>query len=550
MSSIPPDFPPTCPTCGSRTETTFYDHPRSSRISELLKCNDPPSNGELSDFQSIVKSGPGHIADLDKKIARAKQHLAALIQERNVLEANICDARTLSSPIRRLPSDVLRGIALATIPSRYRLMNFPIACPGISNSLDSKESPWTLAQVSHRWRSIIVSAPEVWSSMALVIKRDEGPVAVAHQMFMAGLRLERSKLLPLTLSVSISPKADVSNHPLLLLISTRSSLVRNLRIEASLISYPAFSWWRGRLDQLYRLTLRDRSRFGREPESSGSIKSVIDAFEYAPELKMITVENFHSSSFHFPGTQITNLTLIGTIGWEDVQNFRQFQNLIHLHVMYPESGLSVPADHRAIPLPALTSLTLTYVYHMPNPPPASLHGSDLIFSLISMPNLTRLQLTYYSGFIVCPSIPMPNAITALRIGLDGRCDSMPSSGLSVLLKSVPNLHELVISPSSMFPFPYDASRLVELLMDIPLYHLRTLDLRGSWFQERRRPTRSCMHKFVEIVEAHTQGNIGEIDKIETVYLRCPLTLDPVYTRRWRSLIDRGLKLVYGHPEPY
>ncbi|KAK0221277.1 hypothetical protein IW262DRAFT_1493150 [Armillaria fumosa] len=129
MLSISPNLPDTCPTCGSLTKTTFSDHPRSSRVSELLRCNDPPSDSELSDFQSIVKSGSGHIADLDKKIACAKKHLTALIQERNVLAANIGDARTLSSPIRRLPSDVLRDIALATIPSRYQVMNFHFQKP-------------------------------------------------------------------------------------------------------------------------------------------------------------------------------------------------------------------------------------------------------------------------------------------------------------------------------------------------------------------------------------------------------------------------------------
>ncbi|KAK0187493.1 hypothetical protein F5146DRAFT_1206248 [Armillaria mellea] len=161
MSDIPPDLPNPCPTCGSLANTTFSNYSRSSRVSELLRCNDTPSDIELSDFQNVVKSGPGHIADLDENIARAKKHLTALIHERNMLEANIGDAKTLSSPIRRLPSDVLRDIALETIPSRYQVMNFSERQPGRSKSLDSRESPWTLAQVSHRWRLIIVNAPEI-----------------------------------------------------------------------------------------------------------------------------------------------------------------------------------------------------------------------------------------------------------------------------------------------------------------------------------------------------------------------------------------------------
>ncbi|KAK0435729.1 hypothetical protein EV421DRAFT_1215021 [Armillaria borealis] len=546
MSSIPPDLPNPCPTCGSLTKTTFSDHSPSSRVSELLRCNDPPSDSELSDFQNVTKSGPGRIADLDEKITRAKEHLTALIQERNVLEANIGDARTLSSPIRRLPFDVLRDIALATIPSPYEVMNFPSA-----NDLDSRESPWTLAQVSQRWRLTILNAPEVWSSMSLVIQHDEKPIIVAHQMFMTGLRLERSKCLPLTVSISVYPEADISNHPLLLLISTRSSLIRNLRIEASLISYPAFSWWRGRLDQLYRLTLMAVAPLSRVPQPSGSIKSVIDAFEYAPQLKMITMDEFHSS-FRYPKTQITHLTLL-TIDWKDVENIRQFHNLNNLHITYSRSTPPVSTGHRVISLPALTSLTLMYLYDRPHQLPPSLPPSHLesdpIFSLISIPNLTHLRLVYSPGFIVCPSIPIPNAITALRIELDIRDHTMSFSQkeLSVLLESIPNLRDLVISSSSMAPFVCDASLFVFLLGDIPLHHLRTLDFRGSTLQGWMFGI-NCMQKFVEMVEAHRQGDSGEMDQIETVYLCYPLTLDPIYTRRWRSLIDGGLKVVYG-PEP-
>ncbi|PBK59681.1 hypothetical protein ARMSODRAFT_1009638 [Armillaria solidipes] len=548
MSSIPPDLPNPCPTCGSLTKATFSDHSRSSRVSELLQCNDPPSDSELSDFRNVTKSGPGRIADIDEKIAHAREHLTALIQERNVLEANINDARTLSSPIRRLPSDVLRDIALATIPSRYEVMNFPELRTGSSNSLDSRESPWTLAQVSHRWRLTIVSAPEVWSSMSLLIKHDEKPTTVAHQMFMTGLRLERSKFLPLTVSVSVHPEADISNHPLLLLISTRSSLIRNLRIRASLISYLEFSWWRGCLDQLYCLTLMAVAPLSRVLQPSGSIKSVIDAFEYAPQLKMITVDDFHSS-FRYPKTQITHLTLL-TIDWKDVENIRQFHHLNNLHITYSRSTPPVSTDHRVISLPALTSLTLMYLYDRPHRLPPSHLESDPIFSLISIPNLTHLRLVYSTGFIVCPSIPIQNAITALRIELDIRDNhtmSFPQKELSVLLESIPNLRDLVISSSSMAPFVCDASLLVLLLGDIPLHHLRTLDFRGSTLQGWMFGI-NCMQKFVEMVEAHRQGNSGEMDQMETVYLCYPLTLDRIYARRWRSLIDGGLKVVYG-PEP-
>ncbi|KAK0435728.1 hypothetical protein EV421DRAFT_2039003 [Armillaria borealis] len=557
MSSIPPDLPNPCPTCGSLTKTTFSDHSCSSRVSELLRCNDPPSDSELSDFQNVTKSGPGRIADLDEKITRAKEHLTSLIHERNVLEANIGDARTLSSPIRRLPFDVLRDIALATIPSRYEVMNSPVLRMDSANDLDSRESPWTLAQVSQRWRLTILNAPELWSSMSLVITHDQKPATLAHQMFMTGLRLERSKCLPLTVSISVHPEADISNHPLLLLISTRSSFLRNLHIEASLISYPAFSWWRGRLDQLYDLTLVDLTPVGSRTQSSGGTKNVIDAFEYAPQLETIslwTVNGFHSS-FRFPRNQITHLDLAIT-DWKDADILGQLSTIMSLRIAYGRSSLPIPESRRVISLPALTSLTLAYQYRRTDPL-APLHPqSDPIFSLLSIPNVTHLWLVYCKGFNVFPTIPVPNAIRALDIefsaGTDMLAPSLESedkdmiSKLLTLLESVTNLRDLVISSPSTTPSGslYDVSLLILILSRIPLRHLRTLDLRGSTL----RP--SCMHvELIEMIRARREGNNGERAQIETVYLRYPLTLDPIYARRWQFLIDGGLEVVYGRSEP-
>ncbi|KAK0471882.1 hypothetical protein IW261DRAFT_1510739 [Armillaria novae-zelandiae] len=543
-----PNLSNTCPTCGCLTETTVSAHSRSSRISELLRCNDPPSDSELSDFQNVVKSGPGRIADLDEKITRANEHLSTLIHERRVLEANIEDARMLSFPMRRIPSDVLRAIALEAIPSPYEILNPIQALEDSANSLDSRESPWTLAQVSHTWRSTIIDAPEMWSSMSLVIKHNEEPATVARQMFMTGLRLERSKFFPLSISLSSSPDAYISNHPLLFIISTRSSFIRNLRIQASLISYKAFSWWRGRLDQLHHLTLISPAPNASVSQSSGGVESAIDVFEFAPELKVVTLRPLISGDrfeldVRLPTTQLIHLDL-EIFDWKDIELLRKSRNLKSLHIRYSRKLLLKPQNHKIISLPVLTSLTLKYNstsdWHSSQYP-----ESDPIFSLLFIPDITRLRLVYSRAVTILPTILLPNAITALIIEFTV---SHLLKGLQTLLQSVPNLRDLVILPSLMSPLVVDAPLLILLLMDIPLHHLRTLDLRGLILEGLMSKRFHCMHEFVEMVEAHREGDNGERDQMETVYLRSPLALDFNYAQRWKSLIDGGLKVVYGYPE--
>ncbi|KAG7439631.1 uncharacterized protein BT62DRAFT_860879, partial [Guyanagaster necrorhizus] len=120
--------------------------------------NDAPTDAELSDFQEIVKKASGRIAELDERIADARKTLDALLSERILIEEDSKDARALSSPVRRLPHDVLRAICLETIPSPFQTMSRS----DYYNSLDHRNSPWTVSQVCHGWRLIMVSSPELW----------------------------------------------------------------------------------------------------------------------------------------------------------------------------------------------------------------------------------------------------------------------------------------------------------------------------------------------------------------------------------------------------
>ncbi|KAK0439296.1 uncharacterized protein EV420DRAFT_1177338 [Desarmillaria tabescens] len=147
--------------------------------------------------------------------------------------------------------------------------------------------------------------------MSLVIKHNDKTPVVARQMSKTGLRLERSHYFLLIMSFSSCTDVDICNHPLIFLISSRFSSIRNLRIDTSLISYPAFSRWRGRLDQLCHLSFTTPLLLSSGPLSSGGVESVIDAFEYAPKLKTVTMrahDCFHFS-FRFSWTQIVHLNL-------------------------------------------------------------------------------------------------------------------------------------------------------------------------------------------------------------------------------------------------
>ncbi|KAK0439297.1 uncharacterized protein EV420DRAFT_1584418 [Desarmillaria tabescens] len=224
-------FPDICSTCGSFTIRRISGDARTPRISELLRCNDVPSDSELSNFRDIIQQGPGRIANLDQKIAHTKELHDTLINHRNVVETDIGDAKVLCSPVRRLPPDVLHSIALETIPSPSEIMGSNIY---FHNSLDRTRAPWTLSQVCRSWRMAIVGSPELWSSISLNIKyRPNAPLsAFCRPFFLLVLHLERSQSIPLTFWIHDTMRT--AEHPFLSLVAARASSIKNLYLSSNL----------------------------------------------------------------------------------------------------------------------------------------------------------------------------------------------------------------------------------------------------------------------------------------------------------------------------
>ncbi|KAK0471884.1 hypothetical protein IW261DRAFT_830419 [Armillaria novae-zelandiae] len=159
-----------CSTCArSIMQGTSSGDVPSPRISESLRSNDVPSDSEFSKFRDTLKQGPTRIAKLDQKIARTKAFLDALYNDRDLVKANIADAKVLSTLVRRLPADILHSIAFETIPSPSEIMS---TGPYWYDSLDTRKPLWILSQVCRNWRLTIVSSSALWSSISLRIRHN------------------------------------------------------------------------------------------------------------------------------------------------------------------------------------------------------------------------------------------------------------------------------------------------------------------------------------------------------------------------------------------
>ncbi|KAG7441679.1 uncharacterized protein BT62DRAFT_1079852 [Guyanagaster necrorhizus] len=137
---------------------------RSPRLKRLLSQNEPPLETERSTLRETITTGTAAVSLLDDRILKAQRLLDTFINKREQVKLCIDDARSLLHPIRSINDDLLREIFLWCV---YDWVDVMYHCHGNCDSLCPLEPPWTLSHVSHRWRTISLSSPCLWTSVIL-----------------------------------------------------------------------------------------------------------------------------------------------------------------------------------------------------------------------------------------------------------------------------------------------------------------------------------------------------------------------------------------------
>ncbi|KAJ3538337.1 hypothetical protein NM688_g6535 [Phlebia brevispora] len=173
-------FPPTSPVAppGSSAGGATPQHPLESPLSTDSRPRVVPSTRTSSADLSI-----NHLREA---LHNLDSRMASLLNERNFLESRLECAVRLQSPIQRLPSELLSSIFVA----------------GVMDREEEEEDALMFSNimlVCHHWRDVAVDTPTLWSRIT---------AGVHHSLQKARLKLERSKSLPLNISVDFSPKIE------------------------------------------------------------------------------------------------------------------------------------------------------------------------------------------------------------------------------------------------------------------------------------------------------------------------------------------------------
>ena len=145
--------------------TTYRPHssPLSFNFEARLSHQQLIVDSEVDQIMKLVKEAGRDIERFNSEILWLRQRAKGLELERKAFEEHAASARSLLSPIRRLPLELLVDIFSYCCADSV-IMNHSLGTAGAVVSIDVPTI--TLGQVCRSWQSIISSNPSLWSSFS------------------------------------------------------------------------------------------------------------------------------------------------------------------------------------------------------------------------------------------------------------------------------------------------------------------------------------------------------------------------------------------------
>lgn len=149
-----------CPACGNLNPVVYACWcPSKDTVDPLVLRShyNPQETSEMREIHSFVESAESSLVCIDSDIANVQTILQRLFLKRSLLRTTIDSHKSLLSPIRRLPNELLSEIFLSRHSSST-------TSPFINLHDDIL---WTILQVCALWRSTALSTPRLWNTILI-----------------------------------------------------------------------------------------------------------------------------------------------------------------------------------------------------------------------------------------------------------------------------------------------------------------------------------------------------------------------------------------------
>ncbi|KAJ7615189.1 hypothetical protein DFH06DRAFT_1239777 [Mycena polygramma] len=133
------------------------------QLISLLRSNSVPV--DRSRFDAVIASSRSEVARYDTEIRWLQPFLDRMISERAELLDYTVGCRSLFSPIRRLPTEIITEIFALCSPGRVPFYDPLEEVPDDMFERSSQSHLLQLSQVSSRWHDIIMRTPWLWATI-------------------------------------------------------------------------------------------------------------------------------------------------------------------------------------------------------------------------------------------------------------------------------------------------------------------------------------------------------------------------------------------------
>ncbi|KAK7051248.1 hypothetical protein VNI00_004748 [Paramarasmius palmivorus] len=321
-----------CPHCGTQvTEpdngilSAIKTEPPPLEAEDLSKTNDSPSVTTRIEYKEKLSALETRLHRLKSHIDQVENTLRPLREEYARLNGYAETYKKILHPIRRLPDVALLGIFHACIDFGRVMQYFQVdddaswpveggAYP--FDTLDPRNPPWSLSQVSRSWRALALSSSRLWSYVGIVFPShlqaySQQTIAKVHRLM---TQVQRAgSHLTVSLTTHLNTCTYDESHPLLVAICSHSARWECLRVNhghdtpygLKCIS----SLVRGNVPRLRRLALE----IGNAPNPWLNTDLAIDGFEIAPQLRDLFIVS--------PAADLADIL---RIPWQQITHYRGF----------------------------------------------------------------------------------------------------------------------------------------------------------------------------------------------------------------------------------
>ncbi|PBK61959.1 hypothetical protein ARMSODRAFT_1089444 [Armillaria solidipes] len=504
------------------------------RIQVLLKCNDPPLEAERLSLLTTESSSLTLLSVLKEKVDNVQQMLKTLLDGQAKVMGNLLAAKALLHPIRSIPDDVLSYVFSFCVHEVNDLLKQDV----VLDSFDSRKPPWTLSQVCRSWRRVTLSVASLWRCISLNFQhyRELGHVHV--HPFMLGLYVQRARHHQLT--IRLSSTKDISSHVFIPVLLSSMPHWKHLCARIPAKSLEVFSTYRGYLESLHYLDLR-------QPRQDQA-KSPIHTFEMAQNLRVLSIGSTLCRHIYLPdgGKALTELLIRGPFVKHIFSFLRKMPNIEKLYLYFENSK---PFERLSTPITMPKLVTLLIAEWNGAAPSSIAH----LFESLELPALSDLYFNLDdqetdSTVLLFPEIlPHHHCHEINGLTVTAPESEIGKTGLIKVLTHIINMQHLTVSAKIV-----DEELLSALTRsgnnDDILPRLRTFDLRES----DTIPNSKILLEMVARMKGQTgngeqEEGVIELKMLEEVYLGEPLTFDdPSLASRWQSLQSNGLVVYDGN----